>query len=201
MTTAIRKSQPWWHGSSGMTLIELLVALVIFAILGIMGYRAVAMAVESRERIAAEFQRWRDIANVLQIVETDLAQRVERPSSFPAGSPMVVPSFQLQTDTDRLEFSFLKLDGGGGSPARRGYRFEGSQVYQLRWAGTDSESVPKSFVILEQIDALRCTVILPDGSRHTKWPDDLSQQTIKPVAVEIEMELPDVGTIQRLIAL
>lgn len=201
MRKALRKSQPWRDGSSGMTLIELLVALVIFAILGVMGYRATAVAVESRERIAAEMQRWRDIANFLQIVEMDLIQRVERPVAGGVAGSGNPATFQVQPASESIEFSFLKLDGGGGRPARRGYRFEGGKVSQLRWPGTDEQSEPEAFVVLEKLNALRCTVIAPDGSRHTTWPDQQLGGTIMPVAVEIEMELPDVGTIRRLIAL
>jgi general secretion pathway protein J len=202
MTSTLRKSQPWWYGSSGMTLIELLVALVIFAILGVMGYRATAVAVESRERIAAEMQRWRDIANFLQIVEMDLIQRVERPAQVVVeGAAKPSASFLVRPSSDGLEFSFLKLDGGGGRPGRRGYRFKDGQVWQLRWPGTDDQSEPEPFVVLEKVDALHCTVIVSDGTRYTTWPDEQTGGTNKPVAVEIEMELPDVGTIRRLIAL
>lgn len=201
MTMRRRKSQPWRHGSPGMTLIELLVALVIFAVLGVMGYRATTVAVESRERISAEMQRWRDIANFLQIVETDLTQRVERPGEGAVDGVGKPASLQVKQGSEGLEFSFLKLDGGGGRPGRRGYRFKQGQVWQLRWPGTDERSVPEPYIVLEKVDALRFAVIVPGGARHVAWPNDQVGRGVKPVAIEVEMELPDVGSIRRLIAL
>ncbi len=184
-----------------MTLIEMLVALAIFAVLGVMGYRAAAIAMESRDRISAEMDRWRDIANFVQILELDLTQYVEPPRRVVAGKPVPTSSFVLATADNRVEFSFLKLDGGGGSARRRGYRLDGQRVLQLRWPGVDKESEPDLHVILENVAALRCTVVGADGQRHAVWPADNSGLTVTPAAVDIELELPDVGTIHRLYAI
>lgn len=195
----IRKSQSWWYATSGMTLIELLVALVIFAVLGVMGYRAASMAMDSRERLAADMQRWRNIANLLQIVETDLTQFVDRPTSV-AGKA-VGTSLRLNRLDNGIELSFLKLDGGGGRPARRGYRFDGQRVLQLRWPGTDDVATPQSYAVLENVATLRLTIVGADGRRHGVWPDAESGSLVAPAAVDVEMDLADVGTIRRLVAM
>jgi general secretion pathway protein J len=194
-----RKSQPWWYATSGMTLIELLVALVIFAVLGVMGYRAASMAMDSRQRLAADMQRWRNIANLLQIVETDLTQFVDRPTSV--GGTAVATSLRLNRVDSGIELSFLKLDGGGGRPARRGYRFDGQQISQVRWPGTDDVSTPQSYVVLENVVGLRFAVVGVDGQRYSVWPDTTSGSAAKPAAIDVEMDLPDVGTIRRLVAM
>jgi general secretion pathway protein J len=193
------KSQSWWYATVGMTLIEMLVALAIFAVLGIMGYRAAATAMDSRQRVAAEMLRWRDIANLMQIVETDLTQFVERPTvatTSESGNGLV-----LASSVSGSQLSFLKVDGGGASVRRRGYRIDGRRVLQLRWPGTDPVSNPESHVVLENVAALRCTIMTSDGKRYADWPPSALGQTVKPAAVEIEMELPDAGTIRRLIAI
>ena len=45
----------------GLTLIELMVALAIFAVLGVLSYRALAEAAHSSTRISESFERWRII--------------------------------------------------------------------------------------------------------------------------------------------
>jgi general secretion pathway protein J len=196
---SFRKSQSWWYATSGMTLIELLVALVIFAVLGVMGYRAASMAMDSHQHLAADMQRWRNIANLLQIVETDLTQFVDRPT-FVNGTA-VGTSLRLKRIDNGIELSFLKLDGGGGRPARRGYRFDGQQIYQLRWPGTDDVSIPQSYAVLENVAALRFAIVGVDGQRHSVWPDTESGGLTVPAAIDVEMDLPDVGTIRRLVAM
>jgi general secretion pathway protein J len=184
-----------------LTLIEMLVALAVFAVLGVMGYRATAMAMESRQRMAAEMQRWRDIANVLQIVESDLAQLVERPANQSGGGSPVGGALLLAQAGGSPELSFIKLDGGGATVRRRGYRLDGQGLVQLRWPGTDAVAIPESHLVLDKVAALRCTVLGADGQRYPLWPDTKGGRQTKVAAVDVELELSDVGIIRRLIAL
>jgi general secretion pathway protein J len=200
MAAGGQESQPWRHAPAGMTLIEMLVALAIFAVLGTMGYRAASTAMDSRQRVAAELQRWRDIANLVQIVETDLSQYVERPGATAAGAA-AANGIVLASVDGSSQFSFLKLDGGGGSVRRRGYRLDGQRVLQLRWPGTEAVSSAEPHVVLDNVTALRCAVIGVDGQRYVDWPPRTAGLTMKPAAVDMELELPDVGTIRRLVAL
>jgi general secretion pathway protein J len=196
-----RQGQPWRHAAAGMTLIEMLVALAIFAVLGIMGYRAASTAMESRQRVVAELQRWRDIANLVQIVEIDLSQYIERPGATASGVAAIANGIVLTSADGGSQLSFLKLDGGGGSVRRRGYRLDGQRVLQLRWPGTDAVSSAEPHVVLDKVTALRCAVIGVDGQRYIDWPPREVGRTMKPAAVDMELELPDVGTIRRLVVL
>jgi general secretion pathway protein J len=196
---AVAKSQPSWYAECGLTLIEMLVALAVFAVLGVMGYRATATAMETRQRVATEMQRWRDIANFVQIIESDLTQYVERPGNVGTGSSATAGTLLLTQTNGATELSFLKLDGGGATVRRRGYRLDGQRLVQLRWPGTDAASIPEAHPILEK--ALHCTVLAADGQRYPVWPDVKSGQQIKPAAVDVELEISDVGTIRRLVTL
>lgn len=196
----VRESQSRRYACCGLTLIEMLVALAVFAVLGIMGYRAAAMAMESRQRVAAELQRWRDIANLMQILETDLTQYLERPG-VAGGATSSIEKLKLAQSEGTVELSFLKLDGGGGSVRRRGYRLANGQLLQLRWPGTDAASLPESYPVLDRVARVRCLMIGADGQRYASWPDANAAQQTTPAALEFELELTDVGSIRRLIAL
>lgn len=197
---SVLESQSRRYACLGLTLIEMLVALSVFAVLGIMGYRAATMAMESRQRVAAELQRWRDIANLMQILETDLSQYLERPGAAGGGAP-TIEKLKLAQSERTVELSFLKLDGGGGSVRRRGYRLAGGQLLQLRWPGTDSASLPESYPVLDRVTQVRCVIVGADGQRYASWPEVNAVQQTTPAALEIELELPDVGSIRRLYAL
>lgn len=184
---------------AGLTLIELLVALIIFALLGIMSYRAVASAADNRERIAAEFQRWHDIGNLFQITEIDLTQSVARPATAQITTTATLSLTRATDGTTAI--SFLKLDGTGGAVRRRGYRFDGHRILQLRWPGVDSESAPTEYQILDHVKALRCTALTADGQESATWPAPGVDPASVPAAIEIELELPDAGTLRRVFVL
>ena len=58
----------------GFTLIELIVALGIFMVLGVLSYRALASIIDSRDRVAAAQQRWSSVTRFMQRREIDLQQ-------------------------------------------------------------------------------------------------------------------------------
>lgn len=199
---ALRNSRPSWCTNQGVTLIELLIALVVFGVLGVMGYRAVAIAVESRGRVVAELQRWREIAGFFQVLENDLAQYAERPQPTSSMGYSVADTLHVSVASDgQTEFSFLRLDGAGGGARRRGYRFEPGRIMQLRWPGTDSISTPTSYTLLDNVTRLQATVLDAKGVQLPQWPSLQPGATVVPVAIDIQLELPDAGTIHRLIAL
>ena len=185
---------------SGMTLIELMVALAIFAVLGVICVRVVTATTESRQRLADALQRWGEITRLLQMTESDLMQIVARPASSGGANPpsmiVVQPAAGAAT-----EFSFIKLDGGRNTVRRRGYRLEGDRVVLLRWSGVDMGPAPARDVVLENVKALRVSLITAAGRRSAFWPPDHAAADTLPAAIELELELPDAGTIRRLFAL
>lgn len=185
----------------GLTLIELMVALTIFAILGVLSYRAVSAATDRQVQLAKEFQRWRDITRFLQMTESDALQVVVRPS---ASTKPAQPSVAIVPTTDRTlsRLSLLTLDGTSGAVRRRGYWLDGGRIMLLRWPGAGTDSVPLRDTVLEDVTALRVSAVGVDGQKSNAWPPGGTVATTAlPAAIEIELELPDAGTIRRLFAL
>ena len=183
----------------GVTLIELMVALAIFAVLGLLSYRAVAVSAEARSDLSARFERWRDIGRLFQTAESDLLQTVARP-----GAPVSDPERAALALVPPLAgggpaLTFLKLDGARGGVRRRGYLLEGGKIFLLRWPGIDTALPPARDVLLDHVQGLRFTVIAQDGRRMSAWPAERSAAL--PAAVEMELDLPDAGTLRRFFVL
>jgi general secretion pathway protein J len=187
--------------SAGLTLIELMVALVVVAVLGIMSFRAVATATETRNGLADQLQRWRDIGRFMQRVELDLAQIEARPGARGGGAAMTLVA---GSDGAVLEFSFLRGDGANHRTRRYGYRFAAGQVLLLRWSGSDAASTPGRSAVLADVKGLRFRFYQADGRKSDSWPPEVVAETAAmalPAAIEIELELADAGTIRRLLPL
>ncbi|HSS70418.1 MAG TPA: prepilin-type N-terminal cleavage/methylation domain-containing protein, partial [Casimicrobiaceae bacterium] len=65
---------------TGFTLVEVLLALVILAVIAVLGYRAVAALSESETRLSAEAARWRTLDLFFARLEGDLRQAMPRPA-------------------------------------------------------------------------------------------------------------------------
>jgi general secretion pathway protein J len=66
----------------GFTLVELLVALAIFAVVSVLSLRAVSAALDHRAHAEAEAHKWRDLARLFAVIESDLGAALE---TTPAG--------------------------------------------------------------------------------------------------------------------
>jgi general secretion pathway protein J len=184
----------------GVTLVELMIALAILAILGVLSYRAVSAAADRQLQLAREFQRWRDITRFMHMTESDVFQVAARP----AGAKSVPPSIVIARTTDGLQsrLSLLMLDGTSGSVRRRGYWPDNGRIVLLRWFDIEPGSEPQRDTVLEGVTALRVSALGVDGQRSDIWPPGGTTANMAlPAAIELELELPDVGTLRRLYAI
>ncbi len=123
----------------GFTLLELLVALSVFAVVSMMAYGGLQSVLETRARVQAEGERLGELQLALGVMTRDLSQHVDRPWRDQWGEER--PSIGL----DRLAFEpRLELIRAGGregdqrSELRRiGYELDDGVVYRLMWAGID----------------------------------------------------------------
>lgn len=55
----------------GMTLIELMIALALFALLGLLTWRATDSLITTRQHVGAELERWRAITTAVARVDEE----------------------------------------------------------------------------------------------------------------------------------
>jgi general secretion pathway protein J len=184
----------------GLTLIELMVALAIFAVLGVLSYRALAEVSTSRTRLEEGFERWRSIGRAMQRIDTDLLQLVApATSSSPTTSAQASPPLLLtRAASGGAELQLLRLDDTRGV-RRVGYRLVDGRLDWLRWSGRDAFGEPTVEPLLGNVRNVRWR-FLTGGNRVDAWPPGDRRGTL-PDAVILELELPDHGTLTRFIAL
>lgn len=184
----------------GLTLIELMVALAIFAVLGVLSYRALAEVSTSRTRLEEGFERWRSIGRAMQRIDADLLQLVApAASSSPTTSAQASPPLLLtRAASGGAELQLLRLDEARGV-RRVGYRLVDGRLDWLRWSGRDAFGEPTVEPLLGNVRNVRWR-FLTGGNRVDAWPPGDRRGTL-PDAVILELELPDHGTLTRFIAL
>lgn len=207
--------RPVHRARAGLTLIELLVALVILAILGIMSWRAIDSALRSRDQILEVEHRWQKLSRGFSLIEHNLLQAAERGSK----APNAMPDFKLEKLPDgQQRLIFWRMDPAQGARLT-GFRMDDDKLMLLRWIHnvpliTTAQSSPLSSSltsaaaandslnaegILEGVRNLRWSVLTPDKQWLDSWPPESGAGL--PLGVRMDMDIDHVGHIQRLFAL
>ncbi len=190
--------------AQGFTLLEVLIAVVIFALLGLVGYSGLDAVLKARARLDDENRQWRSIALFWVRLERDLSAFVERPvrvrGSLPQaaflGETTAIGEFAAQLELTRLGAE----DAGNSPPERVAYRLRNGKVEWLLWPALDSapRSMPDIAVLLEHVASLEFSYRDRAGLWNLRWP--LSSDTGHPTAVKVQLKLESGEAITRLYA-
>ncbi len=84
------------HSARGFTLVELLVALAIFALVAAFAYRSLAAMLETRQALERETRKWRDASLLVGRLERDLAAVLDRVARGSSGTELAPVSSALR---------------------------------------------------------------------------------------------------------
>jgi general secretion pathway protein J len=187
------------------TLVELLVALAIFALVSAFAYRALAVMLDSRESLERDSRRWRDLALFVGRFERDVQAALDRPALGPSGTPTGAVTSLL--DLGGATAKGLALTRAGATlyanelsaPQRVGYRLVEGRVDRLAWPGLDSgpRDAAAATAVLQDVRALAFRFLDP----AFEWRGDWTYPAMPgmPLAVEMTVELASGERIVRVV--
>ncbi|MDD3675909.1 MAG: type II secretion system protein GspJ [Thauera propionica] len=179
----------------GLTLIEVVVALSVFAILGVLTWRATDHLVDARQHIGAELERWRTISRAAYRIGTELQQITPAPDALRLSRGQ-----GENADGEATRLSFTALAGPDHLPTRSAFVLVDQRLEWWLWEEDRLAPAPERITLLAPIDAVRWR-FLHDGSWVDAWPPEQSRASALPAAISLELELPDAGTLLRVFAL
>ena len=189
---------------NGFTLLEVLVAVAIFALLGMAAYSGLDAVLKARARLDDENRQWRAVALFWVRLERDLSAFVERPARLRGGAPqaaflgepMAMGEFAAQLELTRLGAA----DAGATPPERVAYRLRDGKVEWLRWPALDSgpRATPDVAVVLERVALLEFSYRDSAGIWSPRWPP--SANLVKPSAVKVNLKLESGEVLTRMYA-
>lgn len=196
----------------GFTLIEVIVALSIFAVLSVVGYKGLNSLIQTKERLALEDDKWQQLVLFFDRVELDVKQSVNRPvrgrdgSLEPAwiGRPSYAGEYGAQLVFSR--FGDSEQIGFLMDTRRIGYRLHEGAVELLIWPSLDAapNAKPELFKVLPHVAQITLSYLTQDGRLVNVWPQNLvlsEPQSFAPSALQMAIKLDTGETITRIFAL
>ena len=189
---------------AGFTLIEVLIALAILALVSTLAYRAVASLTDSEAKLAAEGVYWRNLDGFFARLEADARAAVARDARTGTRTEAAwIGNVDDAGDAD-LRFSragpeFTVESGSAGQ--RIGYRLRNGAVEVLYWPYLDQPAtvLPQAYGLVDGITRFRVSYLDSTGNWRDRWPA-LGEPSI-PRALKIVLTLGDGQAIERWLAL
>ncbi|MEO7014109.1 MAG: type II secretion system minor pseudopilin GspJ [Dokdonella sp.] len=187
----------------GFTLIEILVALVVFAAMAAITWGALGQIARTRNALAVEQDRFATIVRSMSDLERDLRQAIARPLRGNYGEQ--VPA--LLGASDHIELSRLGF-ANPRAEARNNiervlYALDNASLRRGRYAVLDraAGSIPESRDLLGQVSEFRLRYLDLDGTWRDQWPPRDALPEELPRAIEVRMQLVDFGELRRVVTL
>ena len=189
----------------GFTLVEVLVAIAILALVATLAWRATAAMTDSETRLNEESVRWQRLDALLTRLESDLRAAVPRRARRATD---VEPPWLLRTEeaAGNAVLVFTRagpssLDEPGVSGQRVGYRWRDGNVDVMYWPQIDTPPAtePATFALTGGITRFQVQAMGGDGRWSSEWPVRAGADL--PRAVRVEVALSDGSTIERWLAL
>ncbi len=189
---------------AGFTLLEMLVALGVFAVIGLLSAQIVTQMVDVNELTRARADRLVEVQRAVELIRRDVQQLAHRHVRDELGEPVPtldvnqvgVMRFTRRGWSNPLELKRSELQ-------RVAYVLEEELLYRVFWPVLDrgADTQPVSQLLLDGVEAMEVSAIDVSGRRHAYWPlagESAADPARELAAFEIRLAVPPYGEIDRL---
>jgi len=193
----------------GFTLLEILIALLIFSILAMISIMAMRSAIVNYQHVRQHLQRWQRIANVHLLFQNDFSQIVDRnittgqDSVEPAVTSMNHNGIAFTRDGDLHPFSHQRHS----SLIRVAYLLKKHTLYRITWPRLDRwpQSKTTRTAILHHVKHMQLQYVDNHNQFSNAWPYAMGSNALStnnhsdlPKAINVIITLPTQGHIHWL---
>jgi general secretion pathway protein J len=193
----------------GFTLIELMVAMAIFAILAALAYGILDQTLQNSEMLTDRMERLQSIQKTMRVIGEDFLQLAPRPVRHDLGGGY---SASLTTDIESAYAIELTRSGWSnllvlprGTLQRVAYRLEEEELIRYHWNVLDRtlSNEPIAVVLLDEVENMEFRFLQSNGEWTERWPPITTPGALglrqRPRAVEVILSLSGEGALTRLL--
>ena len=192
----------------GFTLVEILVALLVFSVVGLLSARLLSQSVDNQNNLQDRGQRLAEIHRAMRVLQRDILQLSRRKIRDAQGEEL--PAL-IVSDQGAIEFSRV----GWRNPLRQprsevqrvGYRWQDEKIVRGYWLALDRsyDAEPAFQTLLEDVETIEFFAVDQLGNEHKQWPLDPEayaateeSEVLYLAAIVVRMELLPYGLIERI---
>ena len=187
------------HGEGGFTLIEMLIALMIFGMITAAGVTLLSLTVRTQESSERILESLGTIRRTGALLNADLAQAAPRIHRNGDGQPQA--AFTGGNGGEALLMAFVRRgwedeSAFHSSLQRVEYRLRGGRLERWRYDAVDGAGRPVAMPLLEGVRRVQLRYRDRDGSWRDRW--DPTDPARLPVAVELVSDSEGQGEVRQL---
>lgn len=205
----------WSHrpGQGGFTLLEVLIAVGITALIGIGVWQMINSVIRTRDRVDAVATEFAQIQRAMLVIERDLDQVVNRPVRDVYGDAR----YAMTSREEGVAIALTRQGWRNPIGARRSelqrasYEFTGDELHRRYWGMLDlaQDAEGRDQRLLEHVTDFKVRFMDENGNWQDDWPSadsaeqaagspaKLARQPL-PKGVEITIEHEDFGELRRV---
>ncbi len=198
------------RGQRGFTLMELMIAVAIFAIMAVMAYRGLRAVAQTQAAIVQSEDENRALDRLFAMLERDCLQAV--PRSVRGAYNQREAAFVGDATAFKFTTQQLSSDGlrGYSEGVRVGYQLNGDKLYRSTQRALDSApNTPETRqLVMQDLSQFRIRYVDLDRRPLDRFPDLASQPAdpraaanaadVLPRALEVSFQVKAQGTVRRI---
>jgi general secretion pathway protein J len=202
---------------TGFTLLEVLIAVAIFVIVGTMALSGYNELSRQSIRVEESMARIRAVQRTMQRMAQDFMELEPRPVREPLGDGMQPALRADGRSQDLAEFTHSGWSNPAGVPRptlqRVAYQLQDKKLTRSYWVMLDRTltSQPVSTVVLDRVTSVKLRFMDSTRNWQEQWPTanggvvagaqagSTDALSLRPIAVEITMDLEDWGIVTRVV--
>ena len=201
-------TKTWAHKHQGFTLLEVLIALSLFAVLCTMAFGGLDQLLSQHQQLQKKQQRFVDLQSAIQVLERDFSQMEPRSIRDAFGDAETALKGNLT-----LEFTYALTTKTWFNPhhvqgvllQRITYQLQGQTLWRSYYPQLDAGigNLPVRYTLMDKVTDFKVRFLPQQQQWIDYWPPINPQGKANPrqlpKAIEIQLSTADLGTIKRLI--